>query len=465
MTARTSCRSRSLALTAAVVLAVASAATTSVASASMLPSTSTMLASSPLVQLVSVSTRGVQGTAASDGVVMSANGKYVAFTSDAANLVPGDQNKGRDVFVRDLSRGLTRLATLDTAGEQDNAGRAWADGLSEDGRYVIFTGEASNLVPGDTNGGSDVFVRDLRYGITTRASLTSDGAQIRDRSVGHAISGDGRYVAFTTYCGCVVAGDTFRDTNDIYVRDLKKGVTRLVSTALGGAKANESSDSAAISTNGRYVAFTSLASNLVPGDTNGAIDVFRHDLETGETIRVSLGPGGRQGVGGQTAYGSTGDTPEVSMSSDGRYVAFTSSAPLVDGPHAPNDAYVRDVKAGTTTLVSVGLGGVPKNSFDGRFAAPRLTGNGRYVAFTSYATNLVADDTNGVADGFVRDLKKGITRRVTVTETGQQANGTSGFDLSIDSAGERVAFTSVAKNIVTGDTNDDLDVFVARLKK
>lgn len=455
---------------AAIVVGIAAAggaaATVSAvpSSAARKPAASKPQASKPTIQVASVSTGGAQGNGDSWMAAISANGKYVAFSSFARNLVPGTTT-GEDVFVRDLTRGLTRLATLDTAGEQSFGARAKTQGLSKDGRYVVFTSDAGTLVPDDTNGDRDVFVRDMRYGITRRASLTMDGSQISRFSVGQGISGDGRYVLFTTFCGCVVPGDTFKDINDVYVRDLKRGTTRRVSVASDGAPANRLSGTAAISADGRYVSFTSLASNLVPGDTNGAIDVFRHDLKTGETIRVSVGPDGMQASGGRTAYASTGDRADVSLSANGRHVAFYSNAQgLVDSPHSGGDVYVRDVKSGTTILASAGLGGVAKDFADSAATAPRISGDGRYVAFTSYATNLVAGDTNAVADGFVRDLKKGTTRRVAITAEGQQANGTNGFDLVLDHDGDTAAFTSVATNLVAGDTNGQLDVFVARLK-
>jgi Tol biopolymer transport system component len=467
MTTRT--RRGAGAATLVACVAIAGLATAAASSAAAKPAVLKSAAPRPAVQVASVSTGGALADTFSRFSVLSAGGKYVAFSSAASNLVPGDTNGQEDVFVRDLARGLTRRATLDTAGEQAFGTTATAAGLSKDGRYVAFTADAGNLVPGDTNQHRDVFVRDLRYGITTRASLTSDGSEISNFSVGDGISGDGRYVVYTTYCGCVMPGETFTDTSDVYVRDLKKGTTRRVSVASDGAGGNGSSDTAAISADGRYVVFTSQATNLVPGDTNGTSDVFRHDLKTGVTIRVSVGPGGRQTSGGKPGGGAnhTFASDEPSVSESGRYVAFFSYGQgLIDGPHATGDVYRRDVKTGTTTLVSAGRGGGANDSApDHPALPPSISGDGRYVGFTSYSTNLVAGDTNGVADGFVRDLKRGITRRVTVNAAGEQANATSGFDLAIDHDGDTAVFTSAATNLVPADANGELDVYVARLKK
>jgi len=165
------------------------------------PAAPSSAAPRPAVQIASVSTGGALAESMSWFPVLSADGRRVAFSSAASNLVPGDTNGHEDVFVRDLTRGLTRRATLDTAGEQAVGTTAKAAGLSKDGRYVVFTADAGNLVPDDTNQERDVFVRDLRYGITTRASLTSAGGEIGGFSVADGISGDGRYVVFTTSCG------------------------------------------------------------------------------------------------------------------------------------------------------------------------------------------------------------------------------------------------------------------------
>jgi Tol biopolymer transport system component len=212
-----------------------------------------------------------------------------------------------------------------------------------------------------------------------------------------------------------------------------------------------------ISGNGRYVAFYSYAANLVPDDTNSTTDVFRHDLRTGETIRVSVGPDGAQTSGGQRP-GLGSISPAISA--DGNRIAFGSYANgLTAGPHAISDVYVRDVKAGTTTKASPGIGGAVA---DGLVVTAHISPDGRYVGYGSAASNLVPGDTNGVSDGFVHDLKNGTTRRVTVGIAGQQGDDRSS-DPALDDKADHAAFTSQATNLLPDDANGQQDAFVANL--
>jgi Tol biopolymer transport system component len=424
-------------------------------------------APSPALQYASVSTRGALGNSYSQSPVISADGKFVAFNSWSDNLVPHDTNGQPDVFVRDLTRGLTRRVSVDTAGEQADGSYALVSDISKDGRYVLFSSDAGNLVPGDTNAQGDVFLHDRRYGITARISVAADGAELPRGGGGARISADGRYVAFVGLCDCTVPGDTNR-RDDVYVRDLKKGTTRLVSVASDGTQGNDLSQVPDISADGRYVAFVSHATNLVPGDTNGTSDVFRHDLKTGETIRVSVGPGGRQSTG---ARPGSPDFVVASMwpaiSKDGRHVAFFSYGDgLVDGPHAVSDVYVRDVRTGTTTVVTAALDGGAANRSgpDLPDIVPSISDDGRYVGFVSWASNLVPGDTNDWNDGFVRDLKKHVTRRVTVGAQGQQGLLPS-QEIAVDGNADTIAFSTQAENFLPGDSNSRPDILVARVKR
>jgi Tol biopolymer transport system component len=265
--------------------------------------------------------------------------------------------------------------------------------VSADGRFVAFLSTASNLVPGDTNGEPDVFVHDRRTGSTRRVSVGTGGAQGNSVSDNPAISADGRFVAFASYASNLVRGDG-NDDQDVFVRDRQAGTTARVSLGPGGAQGDFYSDNPALSANGRFVAFESGASNLVPGDSNGVLDVFVRDRQTGTTRRVSLGAAGAQGD--EFSFGPA-------ISADGRFVAFASVATnLVPGDtNGEADVFVRDRKAGTTRRVSFGLGSAQGN---GESYAPALSADGRLVAFLSRATNLVPGDTNGVQDVFVRSL-------------------------------------------------------------
>jgi Tol biopolymer transport system component len=221
---------------------------------------------------VSVSTGGVQAYWPSDDPALSADGRFVAFHSDASHLVPGDTNGLGDVFVRDRRTGRTERVSVSTRGVQgDRDGGSPA--LSADGRFVAFHSEATNLVPGDTNGKRDVFVRDRQAGTTERVSVSTAGGQANDYSYTPAISPGGRFVAFQSLATNLVPGDT-NGWGDVFVRDRQAGTTERVSVSTGGVQGNDSSYFPAISAVGRFVAFTSKATNLVPGDTNGKRDVF-----------------------------------------------------------------------------------------------------------------------------------------------------------------------------------------------
>ena len=271
-------------------------------------------------------------------------------------------------------------------------------------------------MPGDTNDTQDVFVRNRQTGTTRRVSLGPGGAQGDSSSSKSALSADGRFVAFTSNARNLVPGDT-NDTQDVFVRNRQTGMTRRVSLGPGGGQGNGSSGGSALSADGRFVAFQSDASNLVPGDTNGAADVFVRDRQTGTTRRVSLGPGGAQ------AGGDNCCSP-VALSADGRFIAFESKAAnLVPGDtNLAADVFVRDRQTGMTRRVSPGPGG---GQGDGSSAQPALSADGRFVAFYSEAANLVPGDTNGAADVFVRDRQIGTTRRVSLGPGGAQGDGGS----------------------------------------
>jgi Tol biopolymer transport system component len=221
---------------------------------------------------------------------ISADGRFVAFTSGATNLVPGDTNNTTDVFVRDRMLQVTRRVSVGAGGQQAN-GLSLEPAISADGRFVAFRSRASNLVAGDTNNARDVFVRDLVAQVTTRVSVGPAGQQANGNSLRPAISAHGRFVAFASKASNLVAGDTNHGI-DVFVRDRVAQVTRRVSVGPAGQQANSSSIGQAISAHGRFLAFTSSASNLVPGDTNNATDVFVRDRVAQVTRRVSVRSGG-----------------------------------------------------------------------------------------------------------------------------------------------------------------------------
>ena len=286
---------------------------------------------------------------------------------------------------------------------------------------------------------------------TTRVSVASSGAEGNRYSYWPAISTDGRYVAFSSDSSNLVAGDT-NGTWDVFVRDLATSQTTRVSVASGGAEGNSDSYYTAISADGRYVAFLSSASNLVAGDTNGAGDVFVRDLATSQTTRVSVASSGAEG----NSY-----SYDPAISADGRYVAFRSYASnLVAGDtNGTWDVFVRDLATSQTIRVSVASDGAQGN---GRSEGAVISADGRYVAFHSYAYNLVAGDTNNTNDVFVRDLATSQTTRVSVASDGAEGNSNSDYP-AISADGRYIAFYSHANNLVAGDTNGAGDVFLRDL--
>jgi Tol biopolymer transport system component len=345
--------------------------------------------------------------------------------------------------------GNTERVSVDSAGNQGNAGSFFSS-ISADGRFVAFASYATNLVPGDTNGASDIFVHDRQSGITERVSVDSTGNQGDGASYVPAISGDGRFVAFASVATNLVPGDT-NGGWDVFVHDRQTRATERVSVDSTGSQGNNTTSAIwnsyrpAISADGRFVAFPSDATNLVPGDTNGRLDVFVHDRQTRTTERVSMDSAGNPG---------NRDSIQPSISADGRFVAFGSDATnLVSGDtNWWADVFVHDRQTRTTERVSVDSAGTQGNgSFSGE---PSISADGRFVAFTSDARNLVPGDTNGInADVFVHDRQTRTTERVSVSSAGTQGNWFSG-EPSISADGRFVAFYSLADTLVLLDTND-----------
>lgn len=378
---------------------------------------------------------------------ISDNGRFVAFISYAP-VVTGDTNGAADVFVRDRWNGTVERVNISSSGAQADDGSEFVQ-LSGDGRFVVFTSYATNLVPDDTNGQLDIFVHDRQTGVTERVNVSSSGQQTtRYQSFQPGISPDGRFVVFVTQASNLVANDT-NNSSDIYVHDRSTHTTERVNLTSGGQQANFGiSWQPSISRDGRYVAFDSEATNLVAGDTNGVFDVFVRDRQTGVTERVDVTPAGGQANGGAGS---------ASLSGDGRYVAFVSGASnlVANDTNDIADVFVRDRTTATTVRASVSTSGEQANS---TCFEPVISADGRSVAFASFATNLVPRDSNGLTDVFLRDLAAGTTERASVASDGAQGAGESRLP-AIDADGQFVAFISTARNLAPRDSNAIDDVY------
>ncbi len=397
---------------------------------------------------VSLSSAEQEGDGASRSASVSGDGRFVAFASEATNLVNGDTNGQQDIFVRDRKHGTTTRVSVSSSGRQANDS-SFAASISPNGRFVAFISFATNLVRRDTNGVADVFVHDLATGRTIRASVSSSGRQANGATSYVAISGGGRFVAFESSASNLVRGDE-NGVDDAFVHDLTTGGTTRVSVRSNGREGNGASGYPGISANGRFVAFWSEATNLVRGDTNGYGDDFVHDLKTGRTVRVSVSSAGKQGDADVTA-----DQPR--LSADGRFVAFASYAEnLVRGDdNGVADVFVHDLASGRTRRVSVGSTGVQA---DASCFVPSISADGRYVAFISDATTLATDATP-FGDVFVHDRATGRTRLASLNTAGDQANNHAS-DPWLSADGRFVVFHSLATNLAGVDANAADDVFI-----
>jgi len=420
---------------------------------------------------------------------LSYDGRYVAYDSNDSSLVLNDMNQRSDVFVHDRQTGYVTRVSVTSQGTEAT-GSSTHPKLSGDGRFVMFQSFAVDLVPDDNNGSRDIFIHDRdadgngvfdepQAGATAtlRVSLASSGAEA-DAGAGfdfcspESMSSDGRFVVFSSLSSNLDNGSNgFIQT---YVRDVHLGTTVLVSKNSPGATGNSYSEYPDISDDGRHVVFHSDANNLVPDDTNGTLDVFVHDRDIDgngvfdepdgtRTLRVSVGTLGEEG----------NDYSDVaSVSSDGRFVVFCSSASnLASGDsNGKVDVFLRDrdpdedgvfdeADAVETTLISSGIDGCPS---DGDSCFPRLSDDARFLSFRSTATNLVSDDTNGHADVFLYDRLFKSTVRVSVSSTLLEANAPScGLQsCSISGNGKLVGFGSDADNLVANDQNMTADIFV-----
>lgn len=365
--------------------------------------------------------------------------------SESDKMVLADKNKEWDVFVRDRSTGKTEWISRSLPGTQ-NDDLSTDPAISANGRFVVFESSSSKLVSNDTNGKRDVFLRDRATGKTRRISRGFNGAESDGDSSNPAISADGRYVVFESDATNLVKNGT-NAWRHVYRYDRKKRIMRLVTVGPNGVEGGGSDSS--ISANSRLVAFESTATNLVAGGTNGNRHVFVRNMATKVTRQV-LGKAGVEGDGNS-------DRPAIS--GDGRWVAFESYATNLLGvgndTNGDYDVFLSDLDTGRIRRVSRGLESAQPV---GQSILASISSNGRWVAFASSAANLVKNDTNSNLDVFIYDRKTRGIRRVSIRTNKSQSNRGSGSP-AISADGRWVAFNSWGP-LVAADTNDDDDIYV-----
>lgn len=403
----------------------------------------------PVTALVSVNPSGKTGIGASTEASLSTGGRFVAFTSYTPDLVSGDTNGTRDVFVRDTLAETTVRVSVTNAGAQA-VGASDQPSISRDGRYVAFRSDATNLVPGDTNGIADVFVRDLRLKTTVRASVANDGGQATGGASSQPkLTADGLKVVFESAATNLAPGDA-NGASDVFLRDTFAATTEVVSVTTAEVSLVSGARNPSVSGNGRFVTFTSMT-NQIGSFTDSYDDVFLRDRSLGTTERISLS--------GDAATHPNGVSDLGTVSDDGRFVAFKSMATNLsmstDFPGG-TDVFVRDRNFGATGLVSLSSANVPANQ--GAYA-PTISADGTKVVFTSTSTNLVGGDTNSSTDVFVRNIPAATTSRTSVTTAGGQFSGSSTTG-AISSDGVAVSFQTNSVTPYPSDANGVFDVYV-----
>lgn len=391
----------------------------------------------PWNQVVNVNSAGTWQSQTVNGNEISDGGRYVVFVSSYP-IDPADTNGWEDIYLRDLEGGTTSIASLGTGG-------VWPDrnqsdpSISSTGRYVAFMSTSVNLVPGNDPGWDpDVFVRDLQTGVVKRCSIGSGGIEPDAPSYDPDVSGDGRFVSFVSTATNIVSnpGTWWQ----VFVFERATGNVTMASSSAAGVPGNNhtSSTRSQLSADGRYCAFDTLAS-FSPNDTNAAVDCYRKDLVTGQIELVSADP--------VSAQAGQSHSVVPALSADGRWIAFSTgdmwAANDVNGL-GTYDAYVRDMSSSAMTLVSVGL-----NGFAAKGRPSGISADGKHVVFTSDSANIVANDNNGYFDAFVRDLNLGQTTRESVSYAGGDPDWNADVP-TISGNGRRIAFNSLALNIVQG---------------
>jgi RHS repeat-associated protein len=431
----------------------------------------TLLSTAP-IDLADPSVYGLSGMLASSAPSISADGQLVAFASNADNLVPNDLDGSPDAFVFDRSTGVVRVVSVGPDGQAAGIGgysSPMTPVISPDGRYVAFENNLGNVLPGDT--GDQLYVRDLITDTTSLVSAPASGAGGGNGISSQPIfSADSRHLVFQSYATNLVSSISSSGIVNLFERDLTTNTTTLISISLDGkSEGNNNSGPAGVSADGRFVAFQSLAQNLVALGTGGTEQVFLRDLTLGTTTLVSVDATGLAGAGGHNSL-----TPDSQViSDDGRYVVFHSQgSDLVATPTNGQESYLRDLQSGTTILLSASAvdgRAVPSGATYG--ASEVISPDGRFAAFGTGAANVVSLPTNGL-NVFVRNLQTGVLSLASVNAAGTAGgNGGSGLlatsdnpgSLSFSPNGRYIAFRSLATNLTTNVTTATRNLYVHNL--
>jgi len=407
-------------------------------------------------ELVSVDSSGNSANQASRNSSISGDGRYIVFDSYASNLVPSDTNAKQDVFLKDMNTGAVTLISISSGGTQGNDA-SYSPRISYDGRYVVYESIASNLVASDTNNTSDIFVYDVQNGTATMADTDSSGTYANNHSQHPDISADGRFVVFDSFASNLVSGiNPYGKGPQVFIKDMSSGAIKALSLSTSGGTSNSGNYNPRISCDGNIVVFSSKATNLVSGDTNGHDDLFLVSLGWNKDVITDV------------TLGANGDSSLPDISCNGNVVSFTSLATDIGGgtTNSGKKIYKYDRLSGNTTHISLTpLGGEPSTNSLTDFSS--ISDDGRYIAFQSDAANMNYGYSAAVlgTNVYVRDTLLGTTELMTITTYGYSAGASERPDISPD--GKYVSYGSAAdhvpgntaKGLVVSDTNGYEDIF------
>ncbi|MEK7621210.1 MAG: choice-of-anchor U domain-containing protein [Patescibacteria group bacterium] len=379
-------------------------------------------------KILSADSLGNPGDDWSYDCMVSGNGEYVVFSSYSTNLVAGDTNGASDIFLYNIANEtLTRVSKNSVGGQ--TTGSSYDTSISDDGRYIGFSSDSDDLVAGDTNFQNDIFIYDTLLDTNTIASVDSLGNQSDNYSFDPMISGNGEYIVYNSDATNLVAGDTYGAT-DVFLYDIQNQTTERISLSSTGTQLTDSSSYPSISFDGRYITFTNAGSDVVAGDTNSTYDIFLRDRQSSTTNRVSVSSSESESSG--MSFGNS------SISDDGRYIVFPSNAPdIVSGYGTGTFGLImRDTVAGKTYLLSMSTGNVDIGNDD--IESPMITGDGKYITYASRSVNLVNDDTNGQIDIFLTSFT--TRNRLSYTAgTGGSIVGDNSQDIEYGEDGSAVS--------------------------